>query len=486
MQGTYKSKTEVFEKAKTILGKTLREVISEESANLVTGQISNHGTRRKGLLGNMIETYFFHISPGNSSGPDFDTAGVELKTTPLKADKKKIYVAKERLVFSMINYDTVVAETWEKSSFLKKNKTLLLMFYLWGQDQNVLDYQFKSVYLLDLLDDVSDEDVLQIRKDWEYIVDKIRRNEAHLLSEGDTYYLGACTKAADSSVTRIQSRNGIAAKPRAFSLKQQYINYLIQTRLLGKQASTDSIFKKQRGVMSIEEAIKSITSPYLGMTDQQIQSKVKSNLKPEAKNYKWSLVKRILGVNTGKIIELEKSNVTLKVVTLEHNGRLEESISFPAFKYKELINEEWVNPAGEVSASFHSELETKRFLFFVFQKEKNGNSVVLKKVLFWNFPMEDIGKAKDVWAETIELVKKGRIVKEIKRLKSGKLKRITYFPGTTYNGVAHVRPHGENKDDVDELPVADGETGAVNYTKHCFWLNARYVQKAIEGTKGLA
>ncbi|PIV71214.1 hypothetical protein COW57_00760, partial [Candidatus Roizmanbacteria bacterium CG17_big_fil_post_rev_8_21_14_2_50_39_7] len=48
---------------------------------------------------------------------------------------KKRFSSKERLVFSMINYDTIINETWLLSSFLKKNKSLLLMFYLWFENQ---------------------------------------------------------------------------------------------------------------------------------------------------------------------------------------------------------------------------------------------------------------------------------------------------------------------------------------------------------------
>jgi DNA mismatch repair protein MutH len=241
----YKTKEEVLQKAETILDKSLRGVISQEAINIIETQIGEYGLKRKGFLGDLTEKYFFDINPGNISEPDFTVAGVELKTTPLKKHAQHNFSSKERLVFSMINYETVINESWKLSSFLKKNKTLLLMFYLWIENQSILDYEFKFIHLLNLLEDISDEDVYQIQKDWEYIVSKIKRGEAHLLSEGDTYYLGACTKAMDSSVTRNQPMSSIPAKPRAFSFKQQYINYLVQTKLLGEKTNSDSIFKKQ-------------------------------------------------------------------------------------------------------------------------------------------------------------------------------------------------------------------------------------------------
>ena len=136
----YKTKEEIFAQAQKILNKRLREVISKEAIETIESQIGGYGMKRKGFLGDLIEKYFFEINPGNISEPDFTIAGVELKTTPLKGHTKNTYASKERLVFSMINYDEIVNETWLKSSFLEKNKILLLMFYLWAQNQSILDY----------------------------------------------------------------------------------------------------------------------------------------------------------------------------------------------------------------------------------------------------------------------------------------------------------------------------------------------------------
>lgn len=454
----YQTKEQVLEKAETIINKSLREVIFDKENETIENQIIGYDSKRKGFLGDLIEKYFFEINPGNISEPDFTTAGVELKTTPLKSDIKKTYSSKERLVFSMINYDSIINEKWESSSFLKKNKSLLLMFYLWIQNQNILDYKFKFVHLLDLIDDISDEDKFQIQKDWEYIVAKIKRGEAHLLSEGDTYYLGACTKAANSRVVRDQPLNRTPAKPRAFSLKQQYINYLIQTKLLGKESNTSSIFKKTRRVETIEGAIKEIFSPYIGKTDKEILYTLNYNLNQKVKSYQRLIVNKILGSNSGKIEEIKKANITLKVITLEHTGTLKESISFPAFDYKDLINEVWYDEENETMADFHLQLETKKFLFVIFQKQKKSENIILKKIMFWNFPMSDIGEAEKVWQKTIDCINEGR---------------YTDLPKISDSNVAHVRPHGKNSEDTIETPQHTQEM------KRCFWLNAKYIQNAI-------
>lgn len=463
---TYETKESVLEQSQILLHKSLRDIVPKAEIEKVESEVFGYKNRKKGFLGELVEWYAFGKKPDGLSQPDFGVAGVELKTTPLKGHSKNKYVSKERLVFSMINYDEIVHETWEKSSFLKKNKILLLMFYLWVQGKSILDYEFKFIHLLNLLEDISDEDALQIKKDWEFIVAKIKRGEAHLLSEGDTYYLGACTKAANSRVVRDQPMSRTPAKPRAFSLKQQYINYLVQTKLLGGKGNTESIFKKQKTIKTIEEVVKEKFTPYLGKTDKEILSSLNDNLKNNSKSYKRLIVNRILGVvNSKNIEELEKANITLKVVTLEPSGNLQESISFPAFDYKDLVTQVWYDDEEETMSDFHLQLETKKFLFVVFQKQKGLEEIVLKKVLFWNFPMKDLAEAESVWRKTVDCVNEGR---------------YEDLPKISNSYVAHVRPHGKNSKDTTETPQNTQEV------KRCFWLNAKYIQKAIESEKDQA
>lgn len=461
MTKTYTTKESVLTEAQKILGRSLRSVMSDDGVDLeeIEQRLLKYGSRRKGLLGELVEEFVFGLDVNNRAEADFKIAGIELKTNPLKAHAVKKYVSKERLVFSMINYDEVINESWETSSFLKKNKVLLLMFYLWLKEQDILDYKFKFVHLLDLLDDISEEDIYQIQKDWEYIVGKIKRGEAHLLSEGDTYYLGACTKAANSRVVRDQPMARTPAKPRAFSFKQQYLNFLIQKELLGKDISTESIFKKKRRLATVEDVVKEKFAQFIGKTDTEIKKAVKWDLKKEPKQWKRLLVNRMLGVKSNRIEELEKANITLKAITLEHTGVLTESLSFPAFDYKDLVTQVWYDEEEEEMSEFHAQLETKRFLFAVFQKQKGSEEIVFKKFLFWNFPIEDMSEAEDVWNKTIDCINEDR---------------YEDLPKISDNDVAHVRPHGKDSRDTAETPQGTQEM------KKSFWLNAKYIQKVLE------
>ncbi|MEI6835673.1 MAG: Sau3AI family type II restriction endonuclease [Candidatus Falkowbacteria bacterium] len=470
MSKVYNTKDEVFTDVLSFMDKHLRDVMDSESIRIAEQKIEEQGSSRKGYLGNLVDEYVFGQKANNRHEADLKEVGIELKTTPIKEHKTKGYIAKERLVFSMIDYKTIIDENWEQSSFLDKNKFVLLMFYLYQKDLSILDYEFKFFYGLDFLNNISNKDALQIKKDWEYIVDKIKKGEAHLLSEAETFYLGACTKASDSSKRRSQPNSEISAKPRAFSLKQSYLNYIVQN-VSGFDDDSKTI---SDGKNTIDSIIENKLRKFVGMSDDEIINDIGVVISKDPKQYKRALANYMVSNSNRKIAEFEKANITMKVITLEHNGKLKESISFPCFDFKKIVEQKWED------SNFYNLLEKNRFLFIVFRKDEEGESIHFESFKFWNFPVAHMIYAKSVFDETKKVINSGKIIKEIKKDKNGKEKRYTYFPNSKFNGVTHVRPHGKNSLDVIELPVADELTGKDVYTKHCFWLNADYIRKSLE------
>ena len=454
----YHSKEEVLAAAERAVHKSVRSFIPEEDMSHIEAELVRLGTGRKGYLGNLIEKYVFGVASNSRPEPDLMPVGIELKSTPVRTHKTKGYAAKERLVFSMIDYDAVVSEQWETSSFLKKNSMLLIMFYLYLDRQSILDHELKFAHLLNLLEDISEQDAEQIRKDWQFIVDKVSRGKAHLLSEGDTFYLGASTKAANSKVVRDQPMSREPAKPRAFSLKQSYLNYLIQTKLLGIESAAESLYKGVRADKTIEEVVEDKLAPYVGMPISRIMDRMGWHPKKKPKNLNRLIVNRMLtGSGSNSIAEFEKANVTLRVISLEPSGRLKESVSFTAFDYKDLPTQIWYDEEAEVMADFRADIEMNRFLFVVFQKNTSGEAV-LSRWKFWTFPPEDIDEAELVFDKTVACINEGRY-KDLPRMSQGE--------------VAHVRPHGRIGADTQETPQGTQET------KKGFWLNAKYVQRII-------
>ena len=441
----------IYNYAKTLEGKTLRDLLSNELATTVSDTTLQYGTRRKGNFGNLVEEYIFGYAPNSNANADFDKVNMELKTTPLKKLKNGKLVSKERLVFSMINYMEIINETWENSTFLKKNKLLLLLFYLYVKNLNILDYEFKMVKMLDMFSDIPQADIAQIKKDWETIVNKIKDGKAHLLSEADTLYLGAATKSSNSNTRRKQPNCTEQAKPRAFSFKQSYLNSLIQAYLEKDIGEKNSLLKDPSLPMTIEENIQVRFNPYFGMTNIDIEKKLGITYEKRPKNHRRLLINKIFGMNANKILELEKANITLKVIALEPSGNLKESISFPTFDYQEIIHESWEE------SELYEQLTTKRFLFIVFRKTKNGHDI-FEKIKFWNFPLEEINNAEWVWQETINRIKN---------------KKADNLPTIKENPVIHVRPHARNKQDT--IPTGYG----TSEVKKSFWLNAKYIQDQI-------
>lgn len=454
-------KNSIIEYAKKLKGKSLRQVCDPK--------ILEHSYTGKGNFGQVLEKFYFGYEPNSVAEADFAQIGMELKSSPLKQLKNDEYRSKERLVLNIINYVNVVNQNFENSDFFKKNASILLIFYLHNAGFDILDY------LIKLVDEWSfpSTDLEIIKKDWELITKKIAEGKAHELSEGDTFYLGACTKGANASSVRKQPFSEIPAKQRAYSFKQGYVNHIIASianeskEIYGKLIPNIQVAKKQ----TIEEIVISKFKPFYGKTEEEIIKTLKIKINTKAKSFYANLTKAILGIELDKEIEeFEKAEIIVKTVRLKENDLPKEDISFPNFKYKEIVNEDWED------SDFKDILEHK-FLFVFFQFE--NKKLVLKKVKFWNMPYLDLLEAEKVWVKTKEIIAKGEIVKEIKTNKSGKEIRFTNFPSKKFSSVSHVRPHAKDASDTFELPKKDKLTKQNEYTKHCFWLNNTYVKNEI-------
>lgn len=454
-------KTSIIEYAKKLKGKSLREVCEPS--------ILEHHYSGKGNFGQLLEKFYFGYDPNSTAEADFAEIGMELKSSPLKQLKNKEYRSKERLVLNIINYLNVVNQEFENSDFIKKNASILLIFYLHQAGYDILDFIIK------LVDEWNfpSTDLEIIKKDWETIKQKIADGKAHELSEGDTFYLGACTKGANATSVRKQPFSEIPAKQRAYSFKQGYVNHIIASianepsEFYGKLISSVAVAKKQ----TIEEIVISKFKPFYGKTEEEILTKLDLDLNKKAKSFYANLTKAILGIELNKEIEeFEKAEIQVKTVRLKENNLPKEDISFPTFKYEELVTEDWEN------SDFKNILEHKfLFVFFQFENEK----LVLRKVKFWNMPYSDLVEVEKVWTRTQQIVAKGEIVKGFKTDKNEKINRETNFPNKKFSSISHVRPHAKDASDTYPLPKQDKMTKENEYTKHCFWLNNSYVRDEI-------
>ena len=126
--------------AQKLIGKTFADVVLEDTGFLdethesSTYMASHEDKKYKGSLGNLIEEKFFHYAANSDSRSDFHEAGVELKVSPYKINSDGSYVAKERMILTMIDYFSVVNEEFEDSHMWRKSRLILLIYYLYRKE----------------------------------------------------------------------------------------------------------------------------------------------------------------------------------------------------------------------------------------------------------------------------------------------------------------------------------------------------------------
>ena len=453
--------------AQRLVGKTFRQVWEEDeqqSPQYIREEGAYGSTdvdekkRNKGNLGQIIEEKFFHYECNSDSRADFHDAGVELKVTPYKINKNGSISAKERLILTMIDYFSVVNESFEDSHMWRKSRLILLIYYLWQQDikQNI-DYKIGYSRLFT----PPEQDLMIIKHDYQVIVEKIRAGRAHELSEADTLYLGAAPKASTSADRRKQPFSDELAKPRAFAFKSSYMTYVLNTYILPGKQTYEPIMSDETSD-SFEEYVTGKIAGYRGRTVGDLCMEFDIDIEKKPKSLEAMLAYRILGIKGNRAEEFEKANVVVKTIRVGSNGKIKESMSFPALKFKELIQEEWED------STFGNYLRETRFLFVVYKFDENGE-LRLKGSQFWNIPYDDLeNEVKQVWEKTVDVIKEGLRVDIVNGVRRNNL------PKASENRVSHVRPHAQNANDTYELP--DGRM----YPKQCFWLNNSYILSQLD------
>lgn len=460
-----KDKYSIEEYGQKMVGKTFQNLIDMDADNPfvvrepeIAYDAAHENKKRKGGLGEIVEERFFHYKANNDSTPDFEEAGVELKVTPYKENKNKTISAKERLVLNMIDYHSVINDTdFYNSHFWYKNQLILLVYYLWKAELKRLDYRIDYVRLFS----PTEEDLNIIKQDYQKIIKKIQNGKAHELSESDTLYLSACPKASDSSVRRSQPNSDIPAKPRAFSYKNSYMTYVLNNYIVGGKPLYESITQNEK-IDDLESFVVNQIARYKGKTQEELCDILGVDTKKKPKNLGSMLAFRMLNVKGNNAEEFVKANVVVKTIRIGLNGKIKEHMSFPTFKFIDLVNEEWED------SDFYNLLSSTKFLFIVYQENEN-HDFELDHAQFWNMPYDDLeNEVRKVWENT------KYVIKHLPEKIHDGNHYISIFPTQSQNRISHVRPHGRDSKDTYILP--DGR----KYPKQCFWLNNSYILSIVK------
>lgn len=463
----------IFDYSRHLIGHSLRSLLGDRA-------IENK-RKGKGGLGQMVEELFFKYDVNSNREADFAEAHVELKCTPvIKSKSDNSYRIKERLVCTMIDYFEIVDTSFEDSHLISKCQLMLLLFYLHVSGHAIYDYEF----LFRVLWQLPEKDLLLIKRDYETIADKVRRGEAHLLSEGDTLYLGACRKGQKGDSPQSQPNSEIKANKRAFSLKPAYMRYILgHVTESGKSYFTnyseppkpqfELVSRSELQTDHFEKVILKRFAPYIGKNYIEICEQLGIEAY-QAKSKYADAVGLIASGGVSKRLgsseEFIKSGIIMKTVRLNGNGMPKESMSFKNIDYCEVYdNDNWIE--SEVYEVF-----TNRFMFVVFkpvtgeeitmvnrrtQQTVSEQSYVLDSVFFWTMPPDDLEIAKLYW----ENIRRAVLNDDITPRAFWSLRDHRKF---------HVRPKARVKSDKAVNP-----NGGL-CEKYSYWFNAEYVKQIIE------
>ena len=468
----------IYEFSRFLIGHSLRDIVGDD--------IISKARKGKGGLGQMVEEFYFGYDVNSNRAADFTDANLELKCTPLlKSAANNALRIKERLVCTMIDYFDLVKTRFEDSHLIAKCRVMLLLFYLHNPGMAIYDYEF----LFRVLWELPEKDLLLIKKDYETIADKVRRGEAHLLSEGDTLYLGACRKGKKGDTPQCQPNSEIRAYKRAFSLKPAYMRYVLNHVLESGKNCYSNYTKAPKPAFelvtavelehkSFEDIILSRFNDYIGLDYVEICDKLQ--IKAYQSKSKYADVSGLIAsAGVGKRLsssdEFIKSGIVMKTIRMSDSGMPRESMSFKNIDYYEIIDN------GEWTESELYELFTNRFLFVVFKQVKNKSIVVhnnatdkeevesryvLDKVFFWTMPANDLIYAQNYW----EHIRTNVLANNI---------QLDYFWKIGDDKKFHVRPKASKK--IQKTPNPHG-----GYCeKYCYWFNAKYVKQIIENQKNV-
>lgn len=466
----------IYEYCRHLVGHSLRSLLGDE--------VALKARKGKGSLGQMVEELFFNYSINSCREADFREAGLELKCTPLLKNKNDgTFRIKERLVCSMIDYSELVKTEFEESHLIAKCRLMLLLFYLHISGTPVYDYKF----LFRILWELPEKDMLQIKKDYDTIAAKVRRGEAHLLSEGDTLYLGACRKGQKGDAPQKQPCSDIKAYRRAFSLKPAYMRYILSHATdggkdcfsnysCGQEETFELVSNEELNTDTFENIVLGRFKDYYGLDYTEICNRL--GIKPyQAKNKYADVCGLIASNGANKRLsgaeEFIKSGIVMKTIRLRDNGMPKEAMSFKNIDYTEVYETpEWTDSEAY-------EIFTNRFMFVVFRpvkgksitihNNKSGNddteqAYILDKVFFWTMPPQDIDDAKEYWQHIRHNVVTNNI-------------HLDAFWKISDNRKFHVRPKATAKIQFTANPNGG------SCEKYCYWFNAAYVKEIIDSNE---
>lgn len=427
---------ELLRYTEAIKGKTFKEIDSEHLLDNTTNL-----KRNKGILGHVVESGFYKYPINSNPQADFDKIGVELKVTGYKKNKKGEKSAKERVSLSKIDFNKIINEEYEYSKLIYKNKKILFIWYFYEKGKDIGDFLITDYQLYDM---AKDEET--IKNDFYIIKQKVKDGRAHELSESDTSYLGACTKARTSADRTTQPNSTIPAKPRAYSLKNSYMTGILNS--IGVTISFDTNEFK-----TVEEYVLSKLRPYIGKNQLEILEEITGQTYKE--KIPKNLNKMITDIIIGKDDELaekhdlfKKTSFIIKNSPITPKGTYRERMSFRNLTLSE-FEDTWEDSYWKL---FFDETTILNILWKEPKTGSKNGERILEGVNRINFNDDNLDSMETSYNMVKETIEKEDV-------------NLLPYPNSFKGQILEIGPKGQKSDDAYNT-FFNKDT-----TKTCFFLN---------------
>ena len=460
LPGANASVEEILERARSLKGRFLREVLPSDV--LID-------KRNKGSVGNLIEHYGFGIENNSIAGPDFVKSEIELKVLPLKKTSKGLII-KERTKVCSINYKALPLEIWSSSHARLKLRSILFIFYI--HEDDVLDSLIKDYFLFEI---GTDEGTL--RADWEKTVSYVRQGKAHLLSEGLTNYLAPSRSGSGGLdnegrprdlVPQFEDAEPMALK-RAFSLKPYYTTSIFQERVLKKVFTPLSEIKFTGTEEDVVPFIIKKINGYEGIELKEFARIHGLSLKM-GKARSAQLVRTALGLvgSHENVLEFRRLGIKFKTAPVHPRTLVpHEAMSFPVVPFIQVVEEDF----------WESDLMDQVNNIIVIpllrvSRESRGEDEKIGRSVYLNLDDGELDLIRDDYERYREFFK--LLFDRVQSI--GVVGALKFweenFIRSSQTKIVHMRPHTTKGNYDDTL-------GELQKVKHSFWFNKRFIQEKL-------
>lgn len=215
------SEQQLLDNCGKLAGLTLADLAKHTGSSLPASPA--HG---KGWVGQQVET-FLGATAGSKAKPDFVNLGIELKTLPLNAKglpQESTYVCHIQLM--QLNQ-----QQWQDAWVNKKLQHVLWLPY---EATKSIDYPKRRIGHA-VLWRPTEQQSLQLKSDWEEIMEKLCLGEQQELSAHCGQYLQVRPKAANAkALTNAYDKNGNRCQtlPLGFYLRPDFTRSIIEQSYL--------------------------------------------------------------------------------------------------------------------------------------------------------------------------------------------------------------------------------------------------------------